>query len=75
MGGEGRCCVAGVENDLRKESFRGLMYFLGVLCQDGRLFNCVKYNTEQPLSSHLPKMLMLAKGKFGIGFHLFQRTF
>ena len=73
MEGGLRCCVAGEDNDIRKESFRSMMYFPGVLCQGGRLLNYVKYNTEQLLSSHLPKMLMLAKGKFGISFHSFQR--
>jgi len=73
MGEKGRCCVAGVDNDLRKESLRDVMYFPGLLCQDSSLFNCVKYNTEQLLSSFLLKMLTLAKGKFGISFHPFQR--
>ena len=72
MRGKGRPCVAGVDNDLRKESLCDMMYFPGLLCQDGSLFNCVKYNTEQLLSSFLLKMLTLAKRKFGISFHPFQ---
>lgn len=66
MEAEFGCCVAGVDNGIRKESFRGTIYFPGVLCPGDRLSNCVKYDTEQLLSSHLPKMLMFGKGKFGI---------
>lgn len=51
-GGEFGCCVAAVDNDVRKESLRGMIYFLRVLCQGGRLFNCgnLTLNCSFPLS-------------------------
>lgn len=73
VAGEFGCCVAAIDSDIRKETLTAMIYFPRVLCQGDRLFNCVKYNTEQLLSAHLPKMLMFAKGEFGISLHSFQR--
>lgn len=67
------CHVVGLDNDIRKESLRGIIYFPGVLFQCSRLFNCIKCKTVHLLVPQLPKMLMFAKGKFGISFHSFSK--